>query len=56
MLFTGIGSKILKKKIKGVSILKIDNLVKAKNLKLLKFSAHHMPAFCVAQLVSSLNN
>ena len=56
VLFTGIGSKILEKKIKGVSILKIDNLVKAKNLKLLKFSAHHMPAFCVAQLVSSLNN
>ena len=54
LLFTGIGRKILKKKIKNSSILEAEKLIKAKNSKLKKFASHHMPAFCVAQLMANL--
>ena len=54
LLFTGIGRKILVKKIKTKSILKVEKIIKAKNRKLINFASHHMPAFCVAQLMAHL--
>ena len=54
ILFTGIGRKILLKKIKNTSTLKIEKLIKANNIKLKNFASHHTPAFCVAQLLADL--
>lgn len=54
ILFTGIGRKILVKKIKNTSTLKIEKLIKANNIKLKNFASHHTPAFCVAQLLADL--
>ena len=51
MLFTGIGRKILEKKLKTKSILKVEKIIKAKNRKLINLLLHHITAFCVAQLI-----
>ena len=54
LLFTGIGRKILEKKIKTKSILKVEKIIKAKNRKLINLALHHITAFCVAQLIAYL--
>ncbi len=54
LIFTGIGRKILEKKIKTQSVVKIEKLIKAKNKKLNNFALNNMPAYCVAQLISDL--
>tara|TARA_Y100000991_G_C21943905_1_gene336598 strand:- start:193 stop:1230 length:1038 start_codon:yes stop_codon:yes gene_type:complete len=54
LIFTGIGRKILEKKITDKSVLKIDKLIHANNVKLKNFASQHMPAFCVAQLMANL--
>ena len=53
-LLFGIGRKILEKKIKTKSILKVEKIIKAKNRKLINLALHHITAFCVAQLMANL--
>ena len=54
LIFTGIGKKILEKKIKNNSVVNIRKLIKAQNKKLNNFALNNMPAYCVAQLISDL--
>ena len=52
ILFSGIGRSILIKMCKQKKKLEVKSLVHANSKKLEKISIQHMPAYCVAQLVS----
>ena len=54
LIFTGIGKKILKEKIKTKSGVNTGKLIKAQNKKLNNFALNNMPAYCIAQLISDL--